>query len=177
MNNPYSREFPSIYRGIVEDNRDPENLGRCRVRVPSVHGKLDYSIELLPWARPIVSSAVHIAKGVVNIPDIGDIVWIFFEGAVKDFPIYIGGAYSRDLLPIDINKVILHSEGESMISYDRVNKSYEIQAGSNHIILDNNGIHILGDIIIQGSIDVSGTINTSGGVTNNVSNNQGGEYR
>ena len=39
-----AEEFPKLYRGIVEDNKDPKKLGRCRVRVPSIHGSLDSSL-------------------------------------------------------------------------------------------------------------------------------------
>lgn len=49
MNNPYIKSYPSIYRGVIEDNKDPKNLGRCKIRVPSVHGELTYPIDILPW--------------------------------------------------------------------------------------------------------------------------------
>ena len=33
-------KYFGIYRGIVEDIEDPIKLGRCKIRVPAVHGPL-----------------------------------------------------------------------------------------------------------------------------------------
>ena len=36
---PQPQQLYGIYRGVVEDNNDPEKKGRCRVRVFGVHTK------------------------------------------------------------------------------------------------------------------------------------------
>jgi hypothetical protein len=46
--------FTGIYRGVVEDNADPLDAGRVRIRIYNIHntdGK-ETSIDDLPWARP-----------------------------------------------------------------------------------------------------------------------------
>lgn len=46
--------FGGIYRGLVEDNNDPEDIGRLKVRIYGIHnidGK-ETPIEELPWAYP-----------------------------------------------------------------------------------------------------------------------------
>ena len=46
---PYkSREYLGKYRGVVQENEDPEQLGRVRAKVPSIFGE-----ELLSWAYPV----------------------------------------------------------------------------------------------------------------------------
>lgn len=127
----YNREYPCLYRGVVEKNIDPENLGRCKIRVPSVHGSLDYSVDMLPWARPLVLSPVKSGRGSVNLPDKGDIVWVFFEGANKEFPIYLGGTYAKGEIDVSNDRVDFYIEKEDRFSYDRKKRRYDITVGPN----------------------------------------------
>lgn len=152
IKNPYIRNYPGLYRGIVESNIDPEGLGRCKVRVPSVHGELTYPVDILPWARPLVLSPVKSNRGSVNIPDTGDIVWILFEGSNKDFPIYLGGTYATGDVEINNDRVDFYIENDARISYYRTNESYEINVGESRIIVSKEGIHIEGDVTIDGEI-------------------------
>ena len=135
MQNPYIKNYPSIYRGIVEDNKDPKNLGRCKIRVPSVHGELTYPIDILPWARPVVLSPVKKSRGSVNLPDVGDIVWVLFEGSDKDFPVYFGGTYATGDVEVDNNIVDFYIEGNDKISYNRSSHTYDIKIGDRHILV------------------------------------------
>lgn len=86
--------YGGIYRGVVEDVSDPLRTGRCRVRVPSIHGNLQQSdIKLLPWARYISPLPTGKDKGMYIIPEVKDIVWVMFEGGNKNFPVYLGSTY------------------------------------------------------------------------------------
>lgn len=174
MRNPYSQEYPSLYRGIVEDNIDPENLGRCKVRVPSVYGELTYPIDILPWARPLVLSPVKRGRGSVNLPDIGDIVWVFFEGSEKEFPIYLGGTYATGDIGVSNDVVDFYIENGDSISYSRGSRIYKInigdnqiivspdnitlESGSNYIIVSPDLIHIKGNVFVDGDIKSTGSI-------------------
>lgn len=80
------------YRGIVEYNKDPMRLGRCKVRVPDIHGVSSPSlIELLPWSRPIQSNVCGEDSGTFIVPEVGSWVWVEFEGDDKNHPLYSGG--------------------------------------------------------------------------------------
>lgn len=140
--NFYQSEYPAVYRGKVEANNDPRNLGRCRIRVPSVHGELNYPVELIPWARPVAPTTINSNRGSFNIPDIGDIVWVMFEGSNKDYPVYLGGTYALSDIPIDNSRVVIYVEGDNAIVYDRTNKSYSINIGDNSIDIKDDSIHI-----------------------------------
>ena len=162
MRTAYERFFPSLYRGIVEKNIDPENLGRCRVRVPAIHGKLNYSVDSLPWARPISNYPIKEGRGNVIIPDKGDIVWVLFEGGDRNFPIYFGGTYARGDLPIDNNIVEFYVENDTKFSYNRETSTYTISMGDTRFILSPEGVSIVGNTSIEGNLNIDGDMSVTG---------------
>lgn len=164
----YKRTYPHLYRGVVESNIDPEHLGRCKVRVPSIHGSMKGNLlEALPWARPLALSPVHTSRGSVQLPDVGDIVWVLFEESLREYPIYFGGTYGKGELIIDPNVVEFYLEEDTRISYDRVGRTYDIQIGNNHVQLSPAGISIIGDTSIEGNLIVRGTITVDDLIINN----------
>jgi phage baseplate assembly protein V len=162
FNNPYIRSYPSIYRGVVEDNKDPNNLGRCKIRVPSVHGELTYPVDILPWARPIALSPISKERGSVNLPDVGDIVWVLFEGAEKDFPVYFGGTYATGDVEVDKNIVNFYIENDDKISYNRSSHVYDIKIGERHIRVSPDLITLKGDVCVEGDIIIKGDMIVDG---------------
>ena len=78
-----SRHFGK-YRGIVRDVSDPDGLGRIRASVPAVYDEEDS-----PWALPAVPFAGP-QHGLVLLPEVGDGVWIEFEGGDVSRPIWSG---------------------------------------------------------------------------------------
>ena len=77
------------YLGMVEDNNDPEKLGRIRVRISPY---MDFErTEDLPWACPILGSCGNSASsGGLNIPEIGSQVRVFFPSHDLTAPYYRG---------------------------------------------------------------------------------------
>ena len=89
---------PHIYRGIVEDNNDPEKAGRVRIRIFSIHSDNTNYIptDTLPWAVP-ATSITSFGGGLRNIghykvPDIGSHVFVFFEAGDHNFPVYFAAS-------------------------------------------------------------------------------------
>ena len=69
----YIGRFYSIYRGVVLDNQDSDNIGKLLIIIPSIHDGVKV------WARPY-NNPGSINSGVKwLIPRVGDIVWVQFE--------------------------------------------------------------------------------------------------
>lgn len=77
-------EYYGKYRGTVENNLDPQQMGRLQVSVPAVLG--DGS---LSWAMPCTPYAGS-GVGFFAIPPVGANVWVEFEAGDTDYPIWSG---------------------------------------------------------------------------------------
>ncbi|GAA1857092.1 phage baseplate assembly protein V [Myceligenerans crystallogenes] len=83
---PAPRRFYGKYRGTVENNVDPMQLGRVQVRCPVVLGSGRMS-----WAMPCTPYAGD-GVGLFLVPPVGAHVWVEFEGGDPDSPI-LGGCF------------------------------------------------------------------------------------
>lgn len=144
------QSFPHLYRGIVKINQDPQSLGRCKIHIPDIYGIDDYNMNLLPWARPITLSPYTGSKGSFNLPDIGDIVWVFLEGGNKSAPVYLGGTVGTSDTPIDPNTVVVYREEESTLLYDRQSKKFTIRVKDSSLEVSEEGVSISGSPIGSG---------------------------
>ena len=77
-------QFFGKYRGSVENNVDPQMMGRIQVSVPAVlgDGTLSWAMPCVPYAGPGV--------GLFTLPPNGANVWGEFEGGDPDYPIWSG---------------------------------------------------------------------------------------
>lgn len=84
MKNRDSQKFFGKYRGKVENNVDPNQLGRLQVSCPSVlgDGKLSWAMPSTPFAGSGV--------GLFLLPPKSANVWVEFEGGDPDYPIWSG---------------------------------------------------------------------------------------
>jgi hypothetical protein len=71
------KRYYGVYRGIVKNIKDPQNLHRVAVQVPQVTGS-----ETTDWAWPIVPSS--------KPPAIGQGVFICYQGGDPEYPLWIG---------------------------------------------------------------------------------------
>lgn len=76
--------FLGKYRGKVENNIDPMQMGRVQVKVPAVLGDGTMS-----WAMPCVPFAGS-GVGFFAVPPNQANIWVEFEGGDPDFPIWTG---------------------------------------------------------------------------------------
>jgi Type VI secretion system/phage-baseplate injector OB domain len=86
--------FYGKYRGSVEQNVDPLQMGRLQVSVPAVlgGGRLSWAMPSVPYAGPQV--------GFLAIPPVRANVWIEFEGGDPDYPIWSGCFWGAGELPL-----------------------------------------------------------------------------
>jgi hypothetical protein len=102
-----TNKFHGIYRGVIEDNTDPEKLGRCKVRVWGVHDEVKIvsptegiPTDHLPWAEPclgLIEGSVS-GHGLFSVPLQGSHVFLFFEAGNWEAPRFFATAPG---LPID----------------------------------------------------------------------------
>lgn len=89
----FPRRVFGKYRGVVVDNQgDPANAGRIKVRVPEVHG--DDAV----WAWPCVPYAGP-GVGWFMMPPVDAAVWVEFEAGDPGRAIWVGCFWGNDQLP------------------------------------------------------------------------------
>src|SRR5206468_12714314 len=80
----YMKKLLGKFRGRVDNNFDPNNLGRVLVSVPHVLAAPGWAMPCVPYAGAVPPA------GIYAIPPIGANVWIEFEGGNADHPIWTG---------------------------------------------------------------------------------------
>jgi uncharacterized protein involved in type VI secretion and phage assembly len=80
--------MPGVVVGIVTNNRDPEGMGRIKVRLPSLS-----DIDETNWARIAVPMAGK-NRGFYFLPEIDDEVLVAFEYGNPRFPLILGALWN-----------------------------------------------------------------------------------
>lgn len=142
--------FYGKYRGIVQDNDDPEGLGRVRALVPGVLGE-----QVSPWALPCAPNAGP-GVGLHAVPPPGAGVWIEFEGGDPGLPIWTGGWWASGDIPatetgaeVKPPQKILKSESGLMLVLD--------DDGHSATLSDGDGANLLKISVDAGEIRVQCT--------------------
>lgn len=94
---PPIEQLYGIFRGVIEDNNDPEKAGRCRVRVFGIHSELNIKtvlegipVDELLWAEPamgLIEGSIT-GFGLWSVPVQGSHVFVFFENGNPMQPRY-----------------------------------------------------------------------------------------
>jgi len=108
-------KFFGKYRGKVENNIDPMQLGRVQVSVPAVlgDGRLAWAMPCAPYGGPGV--------GFFAVPPGGANIWVEFEGGDPDYPIWSGcfwGVGEVPALPALAEMKVLKTDGTTMTFSD-----------------------------------------------------------
>jgi hypothetical protein len=126
------------YRGLVKDNKDPDNLGRIKAQVPEIYGKEQIS----SWAYPVVPFAGK-AHGLVLLPEVGDGVWIEFEAGDPARPLWTGCWWASEEMPTvgkTDARVLVTSGGHQIILDDGNRELKLVHSGGAEIEMTNNEI-------------------------------------
>lgn len=103
LNEVMNVDYTAFYRGTVVDNSDPMNMGRVRVRVPQIYGSEEQRDEdiyvptyAIPWATSAIMAGAGNNTGSYLIPNVGDSVFVTYENADPNLPLYFGGILTRN---------------------------------------------------------------------------------
>lgn len=125
------------YRGVVVDNEDDEGLGRVTAEVPAVYGD-----QISPWAMPCVPFA-GAAHGAVFLPEVGDGVWIEFEGGDLARPIWSGVWWAEGQMPEGASttaRMISTSAGHQVVLDEEADEMKLIHPGGPQIVMTGEDI-------------------------------------
>jgi uncharacterized protein involved in type VI secretion and phage assembly len=140
---------------IVTDNKDPQKLGRVKVKFP-VLSERDTS-----WWCPIVMLGAGKNRGWFFIPEVDDEVLCLFEHGDLDRPVVIGALWNGKDKPADKNpggnpRRVIKSRQGSKITFDDDQMKIIIEdgGGKGKITFDSNANKILiealeGDVCFQ----------------------------
>jgi len=131
-----SRHFGK-YRGLVRDIEDPEGLLRIKAEVPAVYGEVDS-----PWAMPALPFAGP-GHGLVLLPEVGDGVWIEFEGGDISRPIWSGCWFAKDQRPSpdgQTARLLATSAGHQVLLDEEADEIRLIHPGGAQVTIGKDGI-------------------------------------
>ena len=141
--------------GIVTDNKDPQKLGRVKVKFPVLSDK-DTS-----WWSPIIMLGASKNRGWFFIPEVDDEVLCIFEHGELDHPLVLGALWNGKDKPPDKNpggnprRVIKSRQGSKIIfDDDQMKLIIEDGTGKGRITFDSNANKIIiealdGDVCFQ----------------------------
>ena len=92
------------YVGIVQDNLDPQKLGRVKVRVVGVFDQME--LKDIPWASPWKD----LNGNGFNVPEVGKLLTVIFDSGNEYKPEYI----YADFYNINLEKKIMFTIYYSM---------------------------------------------------------------
>lgn len=108
--------FYSKYRGVVIDNKDPDNMNRVKVVVPEV------SLEISEWAYPLNQCGSTDAGFKWMVPKVGSIVWIDYKNGDPLYPLWSYHGWAVDEIPEDLKDTntlgIVTDHGHKLIIKD-----------------------------------------------------------
>lgn len=176
------------YLGMVEDNNDPEKLGRLKVRISPY---MDFSSEDLPWALPSLGTHGNTPEaGGINVPEIGSQVRVYFPSHDLTAPHYMGAELNElnrtTFFDDDYPNAYGYKDSKgNFIKVNKARKTVQIQHSSStnlkvdpngsimislnngsYFTLDNHGAFELnvGLVSLQGMPDGSLTIKAESGI-------------
>jgi phage protein D len=129
---PEDRDWSnSLVVGLVTNNKDPESMGRVRVKYPSLSDK-----EESAWARIATPSAGN-ARGLLMMPQVNEEVIVGFEHGDTRRPIVVGSLFNGRDKPGD--ELTQNFDGTfSLLSNEKIHqhskKDFEIKSDQKLVI-------------------------------------------
>lgn len=148
--------YYGLYRGIVADNRDPQGRNRVKLQVPQV-----FQGVVTDWAMASTSSGVAFAA-----PQIGQGVWVQFEGGDPSYPVWSGtfgsnstvmslGSLSDVSVPAPIDGDVLRWSRVSGVWYNASVLPKTIISGTAVTLADTGSIS--NSMLLHSAVTINGT--------------------
>jgi len=120
----YVTKSTNIWTGVVEDTKDPLNLGRCKVRVFGVHSDnlQEVPTATLPWATPVTPP--NSSKSFSTLLEGDYVIGYFQDGEGSQVPVILGST------PAVFSKAYNTAKGFSPQSKDPIKT--DLPAGQAH---------------------------------------------
>lgn len=122
--------------GLVTNNKDPEKLGRVKVKYPWREGSQESY-----WARLAVLAGGK-DRGTLWIPEVGDEVLLSFDKGSIEHPYVIGSLWNGKDVPPETN-----ADGENNTKMFRSRSGHQIKffdkKGQESVEIKTNGGHVL----------------------------------
>jgi uncharacterized protein involved in type VI secretion and phage assembly len=126
------------HRGIVVENRDPQAIGRLKVKVPDVLGDAEaFAMPSLPYAGPNV--------GFLALPPIGANVWVDFEECDTARPVWSGCFWGPGEAPAAASNPavkVFQTDTVKMTLSEVPGEGFAIEVGSARLLIKPNEIEI-----------------------------------
>jgi uncharacterized protein involved in type VI secretion and phage assembly len=110
------REVQGVVHGFIKDTKDPDKLGRVKLRLPMLDP--DYESGWVPIASPMSGDS----RGFFFSPEVDDEVVVAFDNGHIDHPYVIGFLYNGSQKPPETelkNRVILTPGGNTLRFEDK----------------------------------------------------------
>jgi hypothetical protein len=129
------RKLLGKYRGRVEDNADPQGLGRVQVSSPAAIGAATRA-----WAMPCVPYAEP-GVGLSMLPPVGADVWVEFEQGDARHPIWTGFLWDTPVAPPPAadDLILTTRRGHRIVLSDSRNEVLVTHPGGSTVKLDATG--------------------------------------
>ena len=168
-----------LWLGPVVDNKDPEELGRCRIKVFTLFD--DVPDDQVPWAFPVTNNSFAGGKGgfgSISIPKIGTILRVQFSEGNLYSPEYYGIQTINRAMQADLSKsylnshVLAYDEDEKMKVFYTPSNGLELFHKSSHITINPDSSVTIEHKDSQSIIELVGTsINITANSTINITSN------
>jgi hypothetical protein len=133
-------KYYSSYRGSVADNKDPENIGRIKVKCPQLYGNQTPD----QWIFPSGAMAAS-GSGIYWMPPIGAPIYLTCQNGDPRFPLWQYGWWLRDSMieGAEPGVHILQTPFGHRIEMNDNDKFIEIKHPSGfHVKLYQDGVYI-----------------------------------
>jgi len=154
-----------VLLGLVTDIRDPDNLGRVKVRLISYRSPDSAGDDL--WARLATPFAGN-NRGLYTIPDVDDEVLVTFVNGDSRFPVVIGSLWNGSQQPPETMDGAGNNYKKVLRSRNGVKVTLDDTDGQEKLVLETPGGQKMtlqdgpGSVVIQDSNGNSIKLETSG---------------